>query len=173
MQKAVGAQTDMWFFNFKLGCSCGLDRSGMLDDSFQSLGRRWWFCRPFVDFWLWDFPRIILERVVSRYILFLAFLDLRVGFTRASPFARASPVVLAAFLVMFALILAIVPVELFLLSLLGEALSQTLFIGLSVDVHMGLPSSAISGSTPKPVSIPMSITPKVVKPGKAGGRRVR
>ena len=57
---------------------------------------------------------------------------------------------------MFALILAIVPVELFLLSLLGEALSQTLFIGLSVDVYMGLPSGAISRSTPKP----MSITPK-------------
>ena len=71
-----------------------------------------------------------------------------VRFTRVSPFARASPIVLASFLVMFALILAIVPVELFLLSLLGEALSQTLFIGLSVDVHMGLPSSAISRSTP-------------------------
>ena len=69
---------------------------------------------------------------------------------------------------MFALILAIVPVELFLLSLLGEALSQTLFIGLSVDVNMGLPSGAIR-STPKP----MSITPKAVKPCKEGGRRVR
>ena len=86
-------------------------------------------------------------------------------------FTRASPVVLAAFLVMFALILAIVlvPVELFLLSLLGEALSQTPFIGFSVDVYMGLPSSAISRSTPKP----MSITPKAVKPCKEGGRRVR
>ena len=70
---------------------------------------------------------------------------------------------------MLALIFAIVPVELFLLSLLGEALSQTLFIGLSVDVNMGLPSGAISRSTPKP----MSITPKAVKPCKEGGRRVR
>ena len=94
-----------------------------------------------------------------------------VGFTKASPFARASPIVLAAFLVMFALILAIVPVELFLLSLLGKALSQAPFIGFSVDVHMGLPGSAISSSGSKPK--PMSITPKAVKPWEEGGRRVR
>ena len=160
----------MWFFNLKFRWFCRLDRIRILDDSFQGLGWRWWFCRPFVEFWFLDFPRIILERVISRYILFLAFLDLRVGFTRVSPFSRTSPIVLAPFLVMFALILAIVPVELFLLSLLGEALSQAPFIGFSVDVHMGLPGSAISSeSTPKP----MSITPKAVKPCKEGGRRVR
>ena len=79
----------------------------------------------------------------------------------AARLARTGPVVLSSFLVMLALVLAI-PVELFLLPLLGEALSQTLFVGLSVNVHMGFPGSAI-----------YSITPKAVKPRKEGGQRVR
>ena len=86
-------------------------------------------------------------------------------------FTRAGPVVLSSFLVMLALIFAIVPVELFLLSLLGEALSQTPFIGLSVDVHMGFPGSAICSSGSRSKS--MSITPKAVKPCEEGGRTVR